>query len=114
MGAGHFHTYLLLGMMAMMLRFMTYLGGARGPLGIAPVGFWLYLLGGATFVLAFLAAGSASVPRRYAVHVSAWLPHDRLGSLGACLAFAGALILVVRFLAALPAAAARDDPPLAS
>jgi cytochrome c oxidase subunit I len=118
---GHFHTYLLLGMMAMMLGFMTYIGGARSTLGAAPVGFWLYLIGGAIFVLAFLAAGSASVPRRYAVHLQAWLPYDRIGSLGACLAFAGAMILVVRFLATLtmtareePAAAASEDPPAAA
>ena len=105
---GHFHIYLLLGMMAMMLGFMTYVGGAEGPLGTAPVGFWLYLVGGSVFVLAFLAAGSASVPRRYAVHLPSWLPYDRIGSVGASLALAGALILVVRFLAGLPAAA-RDD-----
>jgi cytochrome c oxidase subunit I len=107
---GHFHTYLLLGMMAMMLGFMTFIGGARSPLGAAPVGFWLYLSGGAIFVLAFLAAGSASVPRRYAVHLQDWLPYDRVGSLGACLAFAGAAILIARFLATLPAAGS-DDPP---
>jgi cytochrome c oxidase subunit I len=106
---GHFHTYLLLGMMAMMLGFMTFIGGARSPFGAAPVGFWLYLIGGATFVLAFLAAGSASVPRRYAVHLQDWLAYDRIGSLGACLAFAGAAILVVRFLAALPAAGPNDS-----
>ncbi|MGH7046598.1 MAG: cbb3-type cytochrome c oxidase subunit I [Stellaceae bacterium] len=105
---GHFHTYLLLGMMAMMLGFMTYLGGSDGPVGVAPVGFWLYLVGGSIFVLAFLAAGSASVPRRYAVHIPAWLPYDRVGSIGASLALAGAVILVARFFAGLSAAAHAD------
>ncbi len=106
---GHFHTYLLLGMIAMMLGFMTWLGGAKSPLGLAPVGFWLYLVGGSIFVLAFLSAGSASVPRRYAVHLRAWLPYDEIGSIGACLAIAGVAILVVRFLAGLRSAAAGGD-----
>ncbi len=106
---GHFHTYLLLGTIAMVLGFMTYMGGTKSEFGMAPVGFWLYLFGGSIFVLAFLAAGSASVPRRYAVHLQAWLPYDRIGSIGAFLAVAGAVILVVRFLGALPAALRGDD-----
>lgn len=105
---GHFHTYLLLGMIAMMLGFMTYIGGAQSPYGMAPLGFWLYLAGGSVFVLAFLAAGSASVPRRYAVHLPQWLPYDRLGSMGAGLAVVGVSILVVRFLLGLGAAARGD------
>jgi cytochrome c oxidase subunit I len=109
---GHFHTYLLLGMMAMMLGFMTYVGGAQSRYGFAPVAVWLYLIGGIIFVLAFLSAGSISVPRRYAVHLPAWLPYDRIGSIGASLVVAGTLILVVRFLAGLKTAAqAADDAP---
>lgn len=106
---GHFHTYLLLGMMAMMLGFMTYMGGAKSRYGLAPAGFWLFLIGGSTFVLAFLLAGSYSVPRRYAVHLASWLPYDRAGSVGASIAVAGALILVLRFLAGWRTAAQGDD-----
>jgi cytochrome c oxidase subunit 1 len=98
---GHFHTYLLLGMIAMMLGFMTWIG-PKPTIGAAPVGFWLYLFGGSIFVLTFLAAGSISVPRRYAVHLTSWLPYDRIGALGASLAVAGVAILVGRFLAGLP------------
>jgi cytochrome c oxidase subunit 1 len=101
---GHFHIYLLLGVMAMLLGFMTYNVKPRSPLGVAPIGFWLYLVGGWVFVLSFLAAGSASVPRRFAVHMDAWLPYDRIGALGACVSLAGATILVARFLALLPTA----------
>lgn len=102
---GHFHTYLLLGMMAMFLGFMTYAAKDRAPewVGSAPLGFWLYALGGTVFVMGFLAAGSASVPRRYAVHLAPWLISDRIASLGAILAVAGAGILVARFLVKLPA-----------
>jgi cytochrome c oxidase subunit I len=106
---GHFHTYLLLGMIAMMLGFMTFLGGAKSPSSIATAGFWLYLIGGTAFALAFLSAGSSSVPRRYAVHLPTWLPYDRVGSVGATLAVTGALILVMRFLVGLGAATRRDN-----
>lgn len=102
---GHFHTYLLLGMMAMTLGFMTYMAGPKSPYGVAPTAVWLFLAGGIIFVLAFLAAGSISVPRRYAVHLPAWLPYDRVGSIGAGLVVIGALMLVGRFLVGMRAAA---------
>ena len=106
---GHFHTYLLLGMMAMLLGFMTYIAGPRSLYGVAPTGLWLFLVGGAIFVLAFLSAGSSSVPRRYAVHLPAWLPYDRIGAIGASLVVAGTLLLVGRFLAVLRKAAQEPD-----
>jgi cytochrome c oxidase subunit I len=99
---GHFHTYLLLGMVAMLLGFMTWIG-PRSYYGFAPIGFWLYLAGSLILVLSFLAGGSMSVPRRYAVHLPQWQIYDSVGSIGASLALAGALILILRFLAALPA-----------
>jgi len=106
---GHFHTYLLLGMVAMFLGFMTYLTTPQPRYGFGWVGFWLYVGGGVLFVLAFLLAGSASVPRRYAVHVPDWLPYDRAGSLGAGLVVIGALILVARFFSSVRAAALAPD-----
>jgi cytochrome c oxidase subunit I len=101
---GHFHTYLLLGVGAMLLGFMTFIANDRPPqmLGSAPAGFWLYVLGGTVFSLAFLAAGSAGVPRRFAVHLPEWLVYDRIGAIGAVLIVAGAGILVVRCLVRLP------------
>jgi hypothetical protein len=43
------------------------------------LGYWLYLGGGVVFLLAFLLAGSASVPRRYAVHLAPWLHEASVG-----------------------------------
>lgn len=97
---GHFHTYLL-GMMAMLLGFATWLthGRAHSPtLGAGPIGFWLYVIGSAVFVLAFLAGGSAGAPRRFAVHLEPWLRYDRVGALGAMLILVGAFILVARVI----------------
>ncbi len=107
---GHFHTYLLLGMVAMVLGFMMYLTNPRPRDGVAWLGYWLYAGGGIVFVLAFLMAGSASVPRRYASHVAQWLPYDRLGSVGAGVVIAGALILLARFFAGMRTAASVQDP----
>jgi cytochrome c oxidase subunit I len=107
---GHFHTYLLLGMVAMVLGFMTYLTNPQPRYGVAWLGYWLYLAGGVIFVLAFLWAGAASVPRRYAVHVAEWLPYDRVGSIGATIAIAGVLIIVARFFVGMRTAASAQDP----
>ncbi|MGH7153372.1 MAG: cbb3-type cytochrome c oxidase subunit I, partial [Acetobacteraceae bacterium] len=102
---GHFHTYLLLGMMAMFLGYMTWTAREEASelIGVGPTAFWLYVTGGIVFVLAFLAAGSASVPRRFAVHVPEWLVYDRIGSLGALLVVVGVGVLVLQFLVRLPA-----------
>lgn len=97
---GHFHTYLL-GMMAMLLGFATFVTQGRSTAsgyGGGPLGFWLYLVGSIIFVMAFLAGGSASVPRRFAVHLPEWLPYDRVGALGAVMIVVGALILISRSL----------------
>lgn len=107
---GHFHTYLLLGMVAMVFGFMTYLTNPQPRYGFAWLGFWLYVGGGIVFVLAFLLAGSVSVPRRYAVHLAQWLPYDRMGSIGAALAITGVLILIARFFAGIRTAANAEDP----
>ena len=101
---GHFHTYLLLGMVAMFLGFLTYLT-PRAKGALAAIGFWLYVIGGSVFVLAFLSAGAASVPRRYAAHLPEWLAYDQVGLIGAALAVVGVLILVLRFLLSVPSAA---------
>ena len=105
---GHFHTYLLLGMVAMFLSFMTYIG-TKGSSVLASIGFWLYAVGGSVFVLAFLAGGAASVPRRYAAHLPEWLPYDRAGSIGATLVIVGTLILVLTFVAGLPSASPSES-----
>jgi cytochrome c oxidase subunit 1 len=86
---GHFHFYLLLGVLAMVLAFMYHLVGerVRAPANSAAdrVGFPVYVIGGLTFLVAFLDAGRQSVPRRMAEHLPAWTFTDKLGSIGAIL-----------------------------
>jgi cytochrome c oxidase subunit 1 len=112
---GHFHTCLLLGMVAMFLGFMTWLGKDQPSeaIGVEPTAFWLYIGGGVMFVLAFLAGGSSGEARRFAVHLVVWLPYDRAGAIGALLVVLGVGILVAQFAFRLPtlARASVDAPP---
>lgn len=93
---GHFHFYLLLGMLPMVLGFAAYLSasGEQGKSSKIPV--YIYATGGITLCVTFLVSGSLSIPRRFAVHEESW---RWLGNLGA---FAGALVLVGTLLIALP------------
>ncbi len=72
---GHFHTYFLLGAVALIWGFLYYtvhtLSGTRGSprSRYAAVA---YGSGGAVFVLMFLISGAFSIPRRYAVYEPQW------------------------------------------
>jgi cytochrome c oxidase subunit 1 len=101
---GHFHFYLLLGVLPMVLAFMYYVAESRtrSAPGVSDrLGFPLYAIGGLIFVGAFLAAGHDSVPRRFAVHLPQWMAYDRLGSVGAMLVILAMLVFAVRIIAGL-------------
>ncbi|HWU68817.1 MAG TPA: cbb3-type cytochrome c oxidase subunit I [Stenotrophobium sp.] len=98
---GHFHFYLLLGVLPMILAWMFHLVNSRAKgtdPAFAKLGFPVYLVGGLIFVFAFLDAGHHSVARRYAVHLPEWLPSDHAGSIGAMLVVAGMLLLAARII----------------
>ncbi|MFB6259175.1 MAG: cbb3-type cytochrome c oxidase subunit I [Thiohalorhabdaceae bacterium] len=108
---GHFHFYLLLGMIAMALGFMSWMvktyGGNRDT-GTDRAAFWLYALGGLGFVGMFLVAGREGTPRRFAEHLAAWVPYDRIASLFAALVILATLVFMVRFFAGLKRAATAE------
>lgn len=106
---GHFHTYLLLGEIAMALGVMAWLVRRPGErlAGLQAATFWAYLGGGSVFVLAFLFGGWASVPRRWAVHAPEWMVFDRIGSLAALLVILAAAVMVGRFVFRLAAPSGR-------
>jgi cytochrome c oxidase subunit 1 len=96
---GHFHFYLLLGVLPMLLAFMYHLIGGRADEPISrgdELGLTAYLVGGLTFVGMFLAGGHASEPRRYAVHFAEWRPYDQAASIGAVLVIAAMLLFAAR------------------
>ena len=99
---GHFHFYLLLGMVAMALGFAAWLAQGEKP-GAAmtlsqKLAFGGFLLGGLGVVLTFLYAGKESVPRRWAVHVPEWIGPDRLGSAFAALVVVATVAIAIRYL----------------
>lgn len=99
---GHFHFYMLLGVIPMILAFMLYL--TRDRLGRSPEkdsDMWaliVYLGAGLGFVLVFLYSGRHSVPRRWAVHWPEWMVYDRFASVFAALVILAAAFFIVRFL----------------
>lgn len=102
---GHFHFYLLLGVLPMVLGLCYHvvsrnLSESSRNLG-SKVAFPLYLIGGLTFTWAFLWAGSISVPRRFAEHVPMWLTTDQMGSVGAILVIVGTTIFAGRIIGGL-------------
>lgn len=98
---GHFHTYLLLGEVAMAFGFMAWLvrGKTISEMGtLDRAAFGTYLAGAAGFVTVFLFSGAASIPRRWAVHYEEWLTHDRIGTVFSVLVVLATLVFVVRFV----------------
>lgn len=102
---GHFHFYILLGVLPMVLATMYHVIGSRAQSSNGRVsdkiGLPLYVIGALTFLLAFLYAGEHSVPRRYAMHIAQWLPFDKAGSIGALLGTLGMLFFAVRIIVGL-------------
>jgi cytochrome c oxidase subunit I len=97
---GHFHIYLVLGVVSMLFGFMYFLGLSTGSSDSAldRASVWLYLVGGLGFGVSFLAAGAVSVPRRWAVHMAPWMMWDRLGVVFALLIVVGAVTFLTTFL----------------
>ncbi len=98
---GHFHTYLILGMVAMVFGFMYYLGkpdenAKDSPIDVAA--FWGFVIGTMGFTMSFLYGGKEGAARRYAEHLPEWVPYDRLGSIFAMLLIASVLVFIFRFL----------------
>ena len=94
---GHFHTYLLLGLVPMALGFMYFLIEEEGST-IDLAAFWAFIIGGMGFTMTFLMAGAASVPRRFAEHQPWMQGMDTLGSAFAALAILGVALIAVRFI----------------
>jgi cytochrome c oxidase subunit 1 len=99
---GHFHFYLLVGVLPMVLALMFHIVDERAPRSrMDGVGLFAYAAGALAFVMAFLAAGQASVARRFAVHLPEWTPYDKAGTIAAVVIIAAMLAFSVRIVSAL-------------
>lgn len=100
---GHFHFYLLLGMVAIAFGFSIWLAQGEKPaqsfVPVQKIAFLAYLIGGLGLVATFLYAGMISVPRRWAVHLPEWVAQDRLGSIFASVAVLATAMIVLNYLA---------------
>lgn len=98
---GHFHFYLLLGMLPMVLGFMFHIsrqdndGGDHGIIGAS---FWLFLVSSLLFIFMFLYSGYQSIPRRWAEHINTWVPYDQLATAFAVLVFLSMFVFIVNLL----------------
>jgi cytochrome c oxidase subunit 1 len=98
---GHFHFYLLLGQIAMVLAFALDL--TNGPAAAAAdsktdrLAFWVFVVGGLGLAGVFLYAGHLGVPRRYAVYQPEWTMSARFGALFGALVVVAVLLFVLRF-----------------
>lgn len=97
---GHFHSYLLIGEVAMSFGVMAWLVRNREQAtfsGLDRAAFWGYVGGSVGFILVFLTAGAMSVPRRWAVHAPEWIAQDRIATVFALAIVLGATYFVARF-----------------
>ena len=95
---GHFHMYLMLGLVAMLFGFMYYLNDQGSRRGIDRIAFWLYLVAGVGFSVGLLISGYESVPRRWAQHMPEWVVDGQVSSVFAAVVTVAALVFAVRFL----------------
>ena len=98
---GHFHMYLIVGLVAMLFGFMYYLSNQTDRNGIDRIAFWLYLVAGVGFSFGFLTSGMHSIPRRWAVHFPEWVSFSQTSSLFAAIVAVAASIFTLRFLTSL-------------
>jgi cytochrome c oxidase subunit 1 len=106
---GHFHTYLLLGEVAMAFGFSAWLVKDRAQAGQSALdrfAFGAYAMGGAGFVLMFLWSGASSIPRRWAVHYPEWQFQDKIASAFAVVVVLATCVFVLKYISGL----LRQDP----
>jgi cytochrome c oxidase subunit 1 len=105
---GHFHFYLLLGLVPMVFAFMLFSVRRREPApepAVERLAFFGFTGGSLVLIFSFLAAGRHGVPRRWAVHLEPWKPYDWVGGLAGALVVLCVVFFAVRFVAGLRSAA---------
>ncbi|WP_420489220.1 cbb3-type cytochrome c oxidase subunit I [Neobacillus vireti] len=98
---GHFHTYMGMGVVAMIFGFMYYFNKTEGTQkeksldNLAIVTYFIFFTG---LTSSFLYAGKISAPRRWAEHLPEWTASDQIGALCGIFIIAAAIVFTVRFI----------------
>lgn len=79
---GHFHLYLLSGLLPMVIGFSLHVFNSRAELNddFQCRVFNVYALSTVAFGAVFLVSGAQSIPRRWSTHWDAWLVYDRISA----------------------------------
>lgn len=111
---GHFHFYLLLGLLPMIFGFTFFLLNKtqqEEPPLIEKLGFYSYVGGAFLLSMVFLSSGANGIPRRWAAYLSEWVPYAQWGALAAVLVVLGVLLFTLRVLTVLPKAHEPEPAP---
>lgn len=98
---GHFHLYMGLGLMAMIIGFMYYFNKVEGGQKdskvdrISAIMYTVFFLG---LSGSFLYAGKISAARRWAVHLPEWMFSDLIGALSGIFIILATVLFVARFI----------------
>lgn len=98
---GHFHLYLLLGCVTMILGFINWLsskGKMQGFSGLEKTMLWTFAFSAFAYALMFLLSGQTSIPRRWAVHLPEWLLYSQIASFFAAGVVISSIVIIVRAL----------------
>lgn len=96
---GHFHLYLLLGCVTMILAFINWIANQEKASGFSVLEkamLWSFACSAFAYAFMFLMSGQASVPRRWAVHLPEWLWYSQVASVFAAGVVISAMAIIVR------------------
>lgn len=97
---GHFHTYMLMGVVFFILGFLFYISHNREELDkdmLARVGLWIFAIAGHSFLATFYRGGLRSIPRRYSDY--AGIPIEYVHKTGEWLALMSVFFISIIFIA---------------
>jgi cytochrome c oxidase subunit I len=97
---GHFHTYMGMGVIAMIFGFMYYFNkteGAQKQTELDRVAIFTYFFFFTGLAGSFLYAGKISAPRRWAEHLPQWVASDQVGAICGIFIVGAAIIFTIRF-----------------
>ena len=101
---GHFHTYMGMGVIAMIIGFMYYFNMTEGSTRhtrIDTISIAIYFTFFIGVVGSFLYAGSIGTPRRWAEHMPEWVLSDQVGAISGIFVVLATIIFTVRFFSGL-------------